>query len=69
MCADLNLDAVKETATLCRNVERPSSFTVAAHPVDVRDEASVNGLITQVANTYGRIDVLVNTAGVSGFYS
>ncbi|KAI0840951.1 short-chain dehydrogenase/reductase SDR [Hypoxylon sp. FL0890] len=67
VCADLNFDTAKETATLCRNIKRPSdlgSFNVDAYPVDVRDEASVDGLIKKVAEVYGRIDVLVNTAGV-----
>ncbi|KAI1206600.1 short-chain dehydrogenase/reductase SDR [Annulohypoxylon truncatum] len=66
VCADLSLDAVEETATLCRNIHPPRDpgcFKVAAHQLDVRDEASVDGLITQVAKTHGRIDVLVNTAG------
>ncbi|KAI1409641.1 short-chain dehydrogenase/reductase SDR [Hypoxylon sp. FL1857] len=66
VCADLNLDAAKDTATLCQNIKRPADLgyiNVAAHPVDVRDEASVDGLVTKVAETHGRIDVLVNTAG------
>ncbi|OTA96137.1 hypothetical protein M434DRAFT_393218 [Hypoxylon sp. CO27-5] len=67
VCADLNLDAAKETATLCQNIKRPSdsrSLNVAAHLIDVRDEASVDSLITKVTETHSRIDVLVNTAGV-----
>ncbi|KAI1097531.1 short-chain dehydrogenase/reductase SDR [Jackrogersella minutella] len=66
VCADLNLDAAKETATLCRDIKRPGNsgyVDVATHSVDVCDETSVDDLVTQVAKTHGRIDVLVNTAG------
>ncbi|CAJ2512711.1 Uu.00g008300.m01.CDS01 [Anthostomella pinea] len=71
ICADMNLDAAKETATACRNIERPGTpkgLDAAAHPVDVRDETSVDDLITHVAETHGRIDVLVNTAGFGAAY-
>ncbi|HTT87059.1 MAG TPA: SDR family NAD(P)-dependent oxidoreductase [Acidimicrobiales bacterium] len=34
--------------------------------VDVRDEASVTALVDQAARTFGRIDGLVNAAGVAG---
>jgi len=68
ICADMNLDGAQQTATLCRNVKRPmsetSSVKVVAHSVDVRDEASVDGLISQVVESHGRLDVLVNTAGL-----
>ncbi|KAI1142336.1 short-chain dehydrogenase/reductase SDR [Hypoxylon sp. FL0543] len=67
VCADLNLDTAKETAAICQSVKRPSGsgpINVATYPVDVRDEASVDGLITKVAEVHKRIDVLVNTAGV-----
>lgn len=62
------MEAAQETAEMCKNVKRPGdlgSLETAAHQVDVRDETSVNNLVDGVARTYGRIDVLVNTAGVS----
>lgn len=66
LCADLKIEAAQETAELCKNVKRPhdlGSLETAAHWVDVRDETSVDKLVDGVAKTYGRIDVLVNTAG------
>jgi NAD(P)-dependent dehydrogenase (short-subunit alcohol dehydrogenase family) len=36
-----------------------------AVPTDVRDAASVEALFAQLENTYGRLDVLFNNAGVS----
>jgi NAD(P)-dependent dehydrogenase (short-subunit alcohol dehydrogenase family) len=34
------------------------------HPLDVNDEASVNGLADYIRATFGRLDVLVNNAGI-----
>jgi NAD(P)-dependent dehydrogenase (short-subunit alcohol dehydrogenase family) len=39
---------------------------VAFHEVDVRDEAVIEAAVAAVAERFGRIDVLVNAAGVSG---
>jgi Dehydrogenases with different specificities (related to short-chain alcohol dehydrogenases) len=36
----------------------------SVHPVDVTDEASVTGLIQDVLTRYGRLDTVVNAAGV-----
>ena len=37
-----------------------------ARAVDVVDEAAVSGFVAEVAAAFGRIDVLVNNAGVAG---
>jgi 3-oxoacyl-[acyl-carrier protein] reductase len=37
--------------------------TAAAHQLDVTDQASVDRFVERAVTTYGRIDVLVNTAG------
>jgi len=37
-----------------------------AFPVDVTNEAQVNAVIEQVAKQFGRIDILVNSAGITG---
>jgi 3-oxoacyl-[acyl-carrier protein] reductase len=39
---------------------------VAVVPTDVTDEAAVERLITRARETFGRIDILVNAAGVTG---
>ena len=36
------------------------------HVVDVRDEAAVQGAVDAVATEHGRIDIVVNSAGVAG---
>lgn len=38
----------------------------AAYDVDVTNESQVNRIIAEIASTFGRIDVLVNSAGVTG---
>ncbi|HUQ40368.1 MAG TPA: SDR family NAD(P)-dependent oxidoreductase [Acidimicrobiales bacterium] len=38
----------------------------ADHHVDVRDEAAVSAAVTAVVGAHGRIDILVNAAGVAG---
>ena len=40
-----------------------------AHPADLTDEASIEGLITEIGRRWGAADVLVNNAGIypSGF--
>jgi NAD(P)-dependent dehydrogenase (short-subunit alcohol dehydrogenase family) len=38
----------------------------AAFPVDVTKEAQVSSVFAQIAERFGRIDVLVNSAGVTG---
>ena len=37
-----------------------------AVPLDVTDDASVHGAVAQIQQWYGRVDVLVNNAGISG---
>ena len=39
---------------------------VVVVPTDVTDEAAVERLVTSAHNTFGRIDILINAAGVTG---
>jgi len=56
---DLNDDALK---TADKEIgERATSFAI-----DLTDEAQVNSVIEQVGERFGRIDVLVNSAGITG---
>src|SRR5881227_4309640 len=52
---------LEETATL-GNAPPPRTLVV---PTDVADPASIEGLFAAVKNTYGRIDLLFNNAGIS----
>ena len=44
----------------------PAAEGVSAYRCDVRNEAEVTGLFRQVAADFGRIDALVNNAGITG---
>jgi len=52
-------DLIDETAAACRQFGgRASAFTA-----DLTDEAQMEGLFERVISEYGRLDILVNTAG------
>jgi len=61
VCADKNLEGADETASLAKQSRGKAE---AAH-VDVADEASVDAMWKTVAETYGRIDILINNAGIN----
>jgi meso-butanediol dehydrogenase/(S,S)-butanediol dehydrogenase/diacetyl reductase len=57
--ADVDVAGARETIRLCR----PKGKAVAVR-LDVRSERSVTSLRDRVARTFGRLDVLVNNAGI-----
>src|SRR5678816_1550508 len=56
---DLNKEAVQ--AASLQVGENASPF-----PADITDEAQVRNCIAQIGERFGRIDILVNCAGVTG---
>ena len=58
---DLRRSAVDEAAATCR----AAGAQAVGHVVDVTDRASVDALVVAVLAQYGRIDVLVNNAGIT----
>jgi NAD(P)-dependent dehydrogenase (short-subunit alcohol dehydrogenase family) len=65
--ADLAL-AARSADDLARTVADATRYGVRAEafPGDLRRDADVEGLVASVAAAFGRIDVLVNNAGISG---
>ncbi len=57
---DLNEADLEETAALCK----AESVQARRYRVNVADEAEVCGAMTQVAADFGRLDGLVNNAGI-----
>ena len=58
--ADVDPERLEQTATELGGL---GAETIGV-PTDVRDEASVRALMERVAEQFGRIDVLVNNAGI-----
>ncbi len=61
--SDVNADGLEETASTCRT----SGVPVTAVVSDVSDEAAVADLVAGAVGEFGRLDVLVNVAGILQF--
>src|SRR3954468_4964976 len=61
VCADRNLDGAHETASLAK---QSTGRAEAAH-VDVADEASVDAMWQRIEADHGRVDILINNAGIA----
>ena len=59
----VNADGLEETASTCRT----SGVPVTAVVSDVSDEAAVADLVAGAVGEFGRLDVLVNVAGILQF--
>jgi NAD(P)-dependent dehydrogenase (short-subunit alcohol dehydrogenase family) len=62
MVADLDAQAVAETVACLRDAGSTAAGTV----LDVRDEGSVRAAVHSAIDTFGRLDVAVNAAGIGG---
>jgi NAD(P)-dependent dehydrogenase (short-subunit alcohol dehydrogenase family) len=60
MC-DINLAAAEETA---RRISDETGGTVCAFECDIRDREQVRNFVDHVVDQFGRVDVLVNNAGI-----
>jgi NAD(P)-dependent dehydrogenase (short-subunit alcohol dehydrogenase family) len=61
--SDVNADGLEETATACR----AEGVDVLAQVGNVADEASVADTVRSCVDHFGRLDVLVNVAGILQF--
>jgi len=61
ICADRNLAGADETASLAKQSRGKAE---PAH-VDVADENSVEAMWKEIEASYGRIDILINNAGIN----
>jgi len=62
--ADLDDDAAKKAADEIGNDQGPKALAIRC---DVSDEASVTGTVDQTIAAFGRLDVIVNNAGLMVF--
>jgi 3-oxoacyl-[acyl-carrier protein] reductase len=61
IACDMNLDAVATVAHLCRE----AGGNADAFAVDVTNRMQVDEMVAKARDTYGRIDVVVNNAGIT----
>lgn len=61
VCADKNLETAEETASLAKQ----SRLQAEAMQNDVADEASVDDVWRKIRERYGRVDILINNAGIA----
>ncbi len=59
--ADLDLDAARRAAQLCDRPDRPAKSL----QIDVTDAADVQDVADQVVADFGKLDILVNAAGIN----
>jgi len=59
--ADLNLEGAQQVA---RAISQKGDRQALAVPVDVTDEAQVEGMVQQAVDRFGRLDILVANAGI-----
>lgn len=62
MLAARNLDALD---SLVAEIQSNGGAAVAV-PTDITEAASVEALVTRVVDTYGRLDIAVNSVGIAG---
>ncbi len=58
---DIDASRVKQSAS-----ELASSGTVSAHVVELTDESAVQTAVTQTLAAHSRLDIVVNSAGITG---
>jgi NAD(P)-dependent dehydrogenase (short-subunit alcohol dehydrogenase family) len=61
LVSDINKEEAEKTASHFRD----SGLSVHALLLDVAEPASIQAAFNQIANTYGRCDVMVNNAGIA----
>lgn len=64
--ADLNLDAAQATAAEAADLGKHAGAQSLAVQVDVASRPSVEAMLAQTVAAWGRVDVLVNNAGIFG---
>lgn len=62
MVADLELAACEDTVAIIQ----AAGGTAAAHAVDVADEEAVAALVKATVQSFGRLDIAFNNAGIGG---
>lgn len=62
---DMNADALKQVQEEVQSLSKIKDFKVVTHVLDVSDESAVEKVVTSVKESFGRIDYVVNAAGIA----
>ncbi|KAK2616632.1 hypothetical protein QQS21_000455 [Conoideocrella luteorostrata] len=62
--ADLELEAAQAGSQKSKSIATAKDYSTLAFGVDVRDRASIDNMVAEIKNKFGRIDYAVNCAGV-----
>lgn len=59
-----SIDKAKKAAETAKNEYSQTKSTLSPVQIDIEDDDSINALYEHVQKTYGRIDTLINNAGM-----
>ena len=62
---DLNASGLEETKKMIEPLAQNKGFKVVIHALDVSDEEAVTKAVDSTAESFGRIDYVVNAAGIA----
>ena len=62
---DLNAEALESVKKEVESLAQTKDFKVVTHVLDVSNETKVDEVVQSVAQTFGRIDYVVNAAGIA----
>ena len=60
---EINTDRLKSTIEKCKNIN--SSIKIHSDAFDVADEKAMRSFAANTVNTHGRVDIMINNAGVA----
>ncbi|XP_050528260.1 17-beta-hydroxysteroid dehydrogenase 13-like isoform X2 [Daktulosphaira vitifoliae] len=64
ICVDINTEGVKETCEMIKNEQNIDDLHTEYYTTNVADPVQVKELAKTVENKWGRVDILINNAGI-----
>jgi NAD(P)-dependent dehydrogenase (short-subunit alcohol dehydrogenase family) len=62
---DLNADALEKVKNEVKSLSKDETFKIETYVLDVSDEEAVEKVVASVHESFGRIDYVVNAAGIA----
>lgn len=64
VCVDINAEGVKETAEIINGEKKGADIQADFHTTNVAEPSQVNELAKTVEEKWGKVDILINNAGI-----